>query len=80
MVNVLFNNNFKNAKNAKNAKNNKNEPLKHIYKKKKKLVSNIIIKRVVRRLFSLNKYIKTLPVLAVIDDYNYRINGINQAN
>ena len=89
IVNVLSDKNTKNAKNAKNTKNakndkndenNKNEPLKHIYKKRKKPAGNITIKRVARRLFSPNKHIKTLPVPAIIDDYNYRINGINRAN
>ena len=85
-VNVLSNNNTKNTKNAKNTKNtknnknNKNEPFKHIYKKRKKLAGNITIKRVVRRLFNPNKHIKTLPIPTIINDYNYRINGVNRAN
>ena len=80
---MLSDNNAKNAKNTKNAKNNKNnknKPLKHIYKKKKKLAGNTTTKRIARRLFSPNKHIKTLLIPAVIDDYNYRINNVNRVN
>ena len=70
-VNALFNNNTKNAKNAKNTKNNENKPFKYIYIKEKKLAGNITIKRVVRRLFGLNKHIKTLLVPIIINNYNY---------
>ena len=72
--------NAKNAKNDENNENNENEPLKYIYKKRKKPASNTTVKRVVRRLFGPNKHIKTLPILAIINDYNYQINGINRAN
>ena len=83
MANALSDNNAKNAKNTENAennKNNKNEPFKYIYKIKKKPASNTITKRVVRRLFGPNKYIKTLPIPVMINDYNYRINGVNWVN
>ena len=70
-LHVLSDKNTENAKNAKNAENNENKLLKYIYKKRKRLVSNITVKRVVRRLFSPNKYIKTLKVFVIINDYNY---------
>ena len=71
---------LKTLKTPKTTKTIKTSPLNHIYKKKKKLVGNITTKRVARRLFSLNKYIKTLLVPTIIDNYNYRINGIDQTN
>ena len=64
----------------KNAKNDKNEPLKYIYKKRKKPAGNIIIKKIVRRLFGPDKYIKTLKVPVIINNYNHRINNVNQVN
>ena len=85
-ANALSNNNAKNTENAKNAENaendenNENEPLKHIYKKRKKPAGNTTTKRVARRLFSPNKHTKTLPIPIIINNYNYRINGVNRVN